>query len=167
MERLLLGLIFWIFPVSSAHAIWLTNVEGPDIFDDTTVHAMVEGTSGSLVIHCKSSDPELDIAYVFSKKEFDDVPPVPVSLVVRVDGGPSTKLEAKARPWNDKRGAFVASDRSATLSVVKEIGVASSSVEIGVKLPGGYRFSDRFDAVGSTKAMNSVLEGCALKDVSE
>lgn len=116
---------------------WGTHVEGPDVFGVTTVIALDEAARDSLVVQCDSKD-QLVIAMISRKKEFEETPVSPATLLIQVDGATPVILEAVLREWNDNyAGVIATAGRSPDLiAVVKAIQSGKSKINAGVDISG-------------------------------
>jgi hypothetical protein len=160
MKRFCTSLVALAFWPAVAFA-WNATVEGPDVFGVTKVIASEGNQRELLVVQCDSKDA-LHIAYIFAKKEFEDLPTAPATLLVQANGDEPHKLDATLRVWNDNYGGVVASGRDADLlAVLKKIGAAKGKVNVGYEAK-GHQWSASFSSRGSTKAIERVIEGCKL-----
>jgi hypothetical protein len=150
---------------SLAHA-WDANVEGPDVFGVTKVIASVGGLRDGMVVQCDSKE-DLFIAFIFRKKEFEDVAAGPATLYLQGASSEPLKLPAELRAWNDNYGGVVASGRDPQIfAAIKEIQEARSKLNVGFEI-GGSQNSASFGSRGSTKAMEKVIQGCKLADIAK
>ncbi|MDH4988596.1 hypothetical protein QEZ47_24380 [Aminobacter anthyllidis] len=150
---------------SIAHA-WEANIEGPDVFGVTKVLATVISLREGMVVQCDSKE-ELSFAFIFRKKEFEDVVAGPATLYLQGASSEPLKLPAELRVWNDNYGGVVASGRDPqVLAAIKEIQEARSKLNVGIEI-GGSQNSASFGSRGSTKAMEKVIQGCKLADIAK
>ena len=143
---------------------WSATVDGPDVFGVTKVIATEGSGREGIVVQCDSKD-QLHIATIFRKKEFEDIPEFPATLLIKVGEAEPFKLGATLRTWNDNYGGIVVSGRTPELvAVVKAISTAKSKINVGYEI-GGEQFSATFGARGSTSAMQKAINGCKLTDI--
>ncbi|QOF70686.1 hypothetical protein IG197_23260 [Aminobacter sp. SR38] len=151
---------------SSIALAWDANVEGPDVFGVTKVIATVGGLRDGMVVQCDSKE-DLFVAFIFRKKEFEDVTSGPATLYLQGASSEPLKLPAELRAWNDNYGGVVVSGRDPqVLAAVKEIQEARSKLNVGFEV-GGSQNSASFGSRGSTKAMEKVIQGCKLGDLTK
>jgi len=156
-----LGLATLLSPPFCAHGAWSAKTFGPDVFGQTTVVAESGGEDESLVVQCDDQG-KLFIAFIFTKKKFDEVQTLPADLLIQVDNGTPIHLGAETRSWNDDYAGVVAEGRtSASISGLKAIGGARTSLNAGVVV-GDHRESATFSSAGSTEAIEEAFRGCKL-----
>ena len=146
--------------VPAAKAQWAASTKGPDIFGNTTGLASAAGSQGRLTVQCDNKD--LTVAYITRKKEFEEVKATPANLLVKIDAGEVSSLDASYTNWNDNYAAVAVQDRSATLiAIVKKIGESKATINVGFVINGN-QFSDYFPASGSTSAIGKIVQACKL-----
>jgi hypothetical protein len=151
---------------SHASAEWSARVEGPDVFGNTKVHASEMSLTEGLIVHCDQKD-ELNIAYIFRKKPFDELSTTSGELLVQTDSGAPLKMAASLRNWNDNFGGVVASGRSAELvTVLRAIGAAKNKINIGVVIRGN-QISASFGSQGSRIAIEKAIKSCKLDELEK
>lgn len=156
-----MGVVAVVFAMHGSAFAWDATIEGPDVFGVTKVIAIEGSLRESLVIQCDSKD-SLFFAYVFPKKEFEEIAEFPVTLLVQTGPEQPTRLEATFRAWNDKFGGVVASGRDATvLKLLKDISQAKGKVNVGFEAK-GHQWSGTFGSRGSSKAIQRVTDGCKI-----
>ncbi len=161
LSSVILGTILGILVVEPSEAEWSARTEGPDIFGVTKVVAATEGSDGSLVIQCDDKEG-LSIAYIFRKKEFDDVVPTPAELLVQADNAKPLHLAAEVKEWNKNYAGVAADGRAAdSIDALQAIRNAHTRINIGVVV-GDHKVSASFEVDGSTGAMDSVVAGCKV-----
>jgi hypothetical protein len=102
------------------------------------------------------------MAYIMRKKEFEDVHTIPASLLVKIDSGDVSNLDASYRNWNDNYAVIAVEDRSTGLiAIVKKIGQSKGTINIGIII-NGHQLSDSFPASGSTAAISKIVQACKL-----
>lgn len=150
---------------STANA-WEATIEGPDVFGNVKVFSSEYRTpSESLVVECDSNG-KLLLAYIFRKKEFQEVSILPATLLVMAENNNILKLKAELRSWNDNYAGIVASeDKDQTLSAIRAIRDARGKIEVGAEIAGN-QISASFGSRGSSKSMKKVLESCKLEPQS-
>jgi hypothetical protein len=145
-----------------ARAEWTAHADGPDVFGTTKVVAVTDGPRQSLIVQCDDKD-QLFLAFIFAKKEFDNVPTVPANLLIQTDGGTPVHLMAEIREWNDNYAGVVVEGRTPELvNVLQSIHDAHLHINIGIAV-GDNRQSASFEADGSTAAIDEVFSGCKLR----
>lgn len=166
---LLIGSIVFSHP---AQAQWASNVTGPDVFGNTTVIATVSSETGNaLVIQCNQNDT-LDLAFISpaTPADLDALSKtnvtIPAQLLVKVDQGHVVTFNAQLQQWNNNYVGVVASGRTTDIvSIVNEIGKATSQISVGTEIMGN-QTSDTFGTDGSTAAMNTASTSCKLGDIT-
>ncbi len=153
---------FALLVFSSTSFAWDATVTGPDVFGKTKVVAFDGGLSDSLIVQC-DSETELSVAYIFKKKEFQEITEVPAKLFVKTTDTSPTVLEATFRNWNDNYGGVVASGKTDDIiKLVNSIGLAKGKIEVGYEVA-GVRDSASFSSNKSTQAIKTVFDKCKLQ----
>lgn len=163
MFRILIAAAAGLLSCGTASA-WEAFVEGPDVFG-TTKALVSEGTRrDGMAIQCDSKGM-MAFAYIFRKKEFEDVAETPASLFVQTDKkAPPARLDATMRAWNDNFGGVVVTGVSPELmDVIRSIGAASGRIGVGFEARGN-RWSAEFSSRGSTSAIAKLLKACNLEN---
>jgi hypothetical protein len=151
-----------LFMCSSSCLAWEATVDGPDVFGKTKVVAFDGAFRDSLMVQC-DSETELSIAYIFKKKEFQEITEVPAKLFVKTTEASPTVLEATFRNWNDNYGGVVASGKTDDIiKLVNSIGLAKGKIAVGYEV-GGVRDSASFSSNRSTQTIKTVFEKCKLQ----
>lgn len=156
--------------LSPALAEWYSSTDGPDVFDNTTVHAGVENNDEALVVQCDKES--LKIAYIQQAApsqidEIDKSGETPGELFIKTDSGPAQKFDGNLRKWNNKYFGMVVSGRDTdVIGLVSSIGSAKGKINVGMKV-NGTQDSATFDSIGSSAAMSKVVKLCKLGDSKE
>jgi hypothetical protein len=149
-----------------ASAEWSARVEGPDVFGNTKVHASELSLNDGLIVHCDQKD-ELNVAYIFRKKEFDQLPKATGEFFIQTDGGQPVKMTAGLRNWNDNFGGIVVSGRNAeVVAILRSIASARSKINIGATINGN-QISATFGSQGSKGAMEKAIRSCKLDELEK
>jgi hypothetical protein len=157
------GAYICITSAETAHANWVTNKTGPDVFDTTTVVSIAVGGSKNFVVQCDDKD-QLTIALIFPKKKFEEVYETPAELLIQSDHGATSHLLAELRSWNDDYAGVVAEGRTPeVIKILRDIRLEHEKLNAGIVV-GGLRDSASFEADGSTNAMDIVFKDCKLGD---
>jgi len=144
---------------------WDVSIDGPDVFGVTKVFTTEGNAREAIVVQCDSKD-ELFVALIFKKKEFEDVPTIPATLLFQINGATPVKLEATLRAWNDNYGGVVASGRVPELvDTIKAIQDASGKINAGYEALGN-QASASFGSRGSTDAMQKIMKHCLLDGIA-
>lgn len=142
-------------------AAWDARVDGPDVFGATKVFSLEANGKASLAVQC-DSEGEIFLAYISPKKPFEEVPTVPGTLLVQIDGADPVKLAAELRSWNDNYIGVVASGRDVvTVQMIEALGAAKKKINIGYDVQ-GMRDTDAFGTRGSSASMKKVVDHCKL-----
>jgi hypothetical protein len=146
---------------SSATLAWEASVDGPDVFNKTTVISMEDNYNHSLIVQC-DSESVLLLAFLEKKKEFEPVSEGPAKLYLKwADGGPIV-LDATIREWNSNYlGVVVSGRENSVLKAVEGIRDAKAKIQAGIEILGN-KTSATFGSHGSQKAMKTVIEKCNL-----
>jgi hypothetical protein len=156
-----------ILALSSASAFsWETTVDGPDVFGKVKVVAAEDLASMSMVVQC-DSETELFVAFIFRKKEFQEINEIPAKLYVKTTDASPSIYDAVFRNWNDNYAGVVAAGRSNELvQLIETIGNAKAKIEVGYEV-GGNRESASFSSHRSKQAMKTVFGKCKLPTNSQ
>lgn len=150
-----------IFTSPSAFA-WEVRVDGPDVFDKVKVITTETGLNANLVIQC-DSESDLQLAYIFKKKEFDKTVEAPAKLFVKTGEGPPTILDASFRDWNDNYSGVIVSGLTVELwQVLSDIGSAKKKIQAGIDVL-GLKDSSSFGMQKSAQVLHTIFEKCKLK----
>lgn len=151
------------FLISSTSAFaWDATVDGPDVFGKTKVVALDGALNNSLVVQC-DSETDLFIAFIFKKKEFQEITEIAAKLFIKTTEASPTILEATYRNWNDNYAGVVASGKTDDIiRLVNSIGLAKGKIEVGYDVA-GIRESASFSSRRSTQTIKTVVEKCKLQ----
>ena len=140
---------------------WDATVDGPDVFGKIKVVALDATFNSSLVVQC-DSETELFVAFIFKKKEFQEITEVPAKLYIKTAEASPTVLEATFRNWNDNYAGVVATGRNdEVIKLVNAIGLAKGKIEVGYDVA-GLRESASFGSRKSTQTIKTVFDKCKL-----
>lgn len=156
-----------------AWAQWGVRVDGPDVFGNTKVIAVVSGASDDgLVVQCEGK-ASLLLAYIMpgTASELDELSQagagVPIDLLIKVGNDAVRTFSAQLSQWNNKYMGVVAQGRTPELvAMVRAIGTASGRISVGVDFL-GQKQSESFGATGSAAAMNTVVKDCSLDKIAQ
>lgn len=166
MKRLLTLTTLLILATPLSAMAWTATTEGPDVFGNTKVFASSGGRRDTLVVQCDQKE-QLLIAIIYPKKKFENIPEAPATLLIKASDGAPVSLSANMRSWNDNFYGVSASGRTKELvGIVRAIGAAKRKIQVGIEV-GGIQQSSTFSSRGSTKAMNKVIKGCKLDQITE
>lgn len=141
---------------------WDATVTGPNVFGKTKVVAVEGSARESIIVQCET-DGVMLLAYIFKKKEFQEINEFPAKLYVQVDKGSPVILEATFRTWNDNYAGVVASDEASILPVLDKIEAGKSKINIGIEIL-GKQDSASFSVRGSTRTIKKVKAGCDVNN---
>lgn len=162
MYRPMIAVSSALFLTTSAYA-WQADIQGPDVFG-TTKALVTEGLQrDGMVIQCDSKG-SMAFAYIFRKKEFEDVTEAPAILFVQTSqDNPPAKMDATLRAWNDNYGGVVVNGMSPELmGVIKAIGSAKGKIGVGFESSGN-QWSAEFSSRGSTNSISKLMKACDLE----
>ncbi|HGV9181391.1 TPA: hypothetical protein ACNO4K_005226 [Salmonella enterica subsp. enterica serovar Newport] len=146
-----------------AHAQWITNVED-DLFSGGQKAVMLGSltSSGSAVIF-DCSKGKLTASYVEEDKLTDDVPNLPMDLIIKIDGNAATKLDASLSRRNAQTLEITSDDSKSIIPLLKQLQNAKSKILVGVQTKdGGNQSSFSGNVSGSTSAVNSFVKACEI-----
>jgi hypothetical protein len=153
-----------LFLSAGAANAWSASVDGPDVFGNIKVIATEGSGRDAIVVQCDSKE-ELYVAFIKRKKEFEEIPELPASLLIQVNSGEPLRLSATLRSWNDNYMGFVATGREpALVQAINAIKGASGRINVGAEVSGN-QVSATFGSRGSTSAMNKVIASCKLNAI--
>ncbi|MEG3112126.1 hypothetical protein SC127_15470 [Pantoea sp. T14] len=161
-NSLIAGLIGALSLVSfNASAEWMTKVED-DLFSGGK-QAMMYGTISQIngiIFDCTKD--ELSLSYV-EKGPFNAKEPIPLAIIVKVDGNDPLKLEGNFKKRNDEYMQAI-SNQADIVQVLSQLKQAKSKFLIGLNVQAvNKKMSFTADVVGSTKAVNDFAEACEIK----
>lgn len=145
----------------SANAEWVTKVED-DLFSGGK-QAMMYGTislMNGIIFDCTKD--ELSLSYV-EKGPFDAKEPIPVTIIVKVDGNDPLRLEGNFKKRNDEYMQGT-TNQAGIIQVLTQLKQAKSKMLIGLSVQAvNKKMSFSADVEGSTKAVNEFAEACEIK----
>jgi hypothetical protein len=161
MRSIALAIVSFAFSSSVAFA-WEALVDGPDVFNKTTVVATEANFNHSLIVQCDSEET-LFLAFLEKKKEFEPVPESPAKLYLKWSDGEPLILDATVKEWNSNYlGVVVSGRENSVLKAIEGIRDAKSKIQSGIEILGS-KTAASFSSRGSQKAMKSVIEKCKLQ----
>ena len=114
-----------------------------------------------LIVQC-DSESQLQLAFVFPKKEFDTTAEAPSTLFVKSNDDSPVALDAKLQDWNDNYAGVVASGRTdEMIKVIFGIGGAKKKIQVGTETLGDKKSTD-FGTSKSTSAISVVFDKCKI-----
>lgn len=142
---------------------WFTKTE-EDVFSGKQTAVMFGGTSpaGSVYITC-DADRNVTVSLIFPFKDGIDTSLKGV-LVLKVDSGETTRLDAEAYQHNEKYGGFKASlDDAQKANILKSIGAAKKKILAGISVESlDSKHSIDIPPSGSTKAASQLMKACEI-----
>jgi hypothetical protein len=151
-----------------AWAQWAAHVEGADAFGEPAFVAVSAAHSGDALLVLCDQTKLLSLVYLMpgTPTELAQMSKpgteLPVTLLVRIGNGASTRLDAQLRRWNGKYLGAIAGGRTAELvGIVHEIGNATGAIGVGLDIFGD-QGTESFSSAGSADAMNLATKNCKL-----
>lgn len=116
----------------------------------------------SLIFDCDSE--HLTMALIEKSKEKDDSATGNFRMLVKVDQEAVHDVQGVLSQRNENYTQIATTDQDTILSVLKEIRVAKSKIQVGVQLnESDYKWSGAASSVGSTKEADTFMSACKLK----
>jgi len=151
-----------------AWAQWAAHVEGADAYGEPAFVAVSAAHSGDALLVLCDQTKLLSLVYLMpgTPSELAQMSKpgseLPVTLLVRIGNGASTRFDAQLRRWNGKYLGAIAGGRSAELvGIVHDIGAATSAIGVGLDIFGDQQ-TESFSSQGSADAMNLAVKDCKL-----
>jgi len=147
-----------------AYAQWDVEVDGPDVFGETTVTVAAEFSAKDFFFIRCATDGEFTVGWMYLNE--GEVRNVVVDMIVQNDtGGPKARgeFEAALRNWNDKVAIFEVTDKSDARQILDIISGAMNKIQFGVFAKElDVKISDSISALGSTSAVKLVKKHCPV-----
>jgi hypothetical protein len=151
-----------------AWAQWVAHVEGADAYGEPAFVAVSTARSGDALLVLCDQTKLLALAYLMpgTPTELAQMSQpgteMPVTLLVKIGNGASTRFDAQLRRWNGKYLGAIAGGRTPELKgIVREIGAASSAISVGMDIFGDNQ-TESFSSDGSAAAMKLAVKNCKL-----
>lgn len=146
-----------------AHAQWITNTED-DLFSGGKKAMMLgslTSSTGAIIFDCTKE--KLTAAYVEEDKSSDEVPNLPMDLIIKVDENAATKLDASLSRRNAQSVQIKSDDSEKITQLLKQLQDAKSKVLVGMQTKdGGNQSSFSANVSGSTAAVNNFTKACEI-----
>ncbi|MBS9476439.1 hypothetical protein [Ancylobacter radicis] len=161
MFRLLLAAALLAASSLAASAQWIADKEG-GAFDDDALHLALT-VSGDYVFALRCRDNTLEAVFITPERIDDPKGPeimnsLEPKLRVRVDGGEIIANDATAHEVKGTLGMVAEVDDDLFLEVMD----AQSSISVVITMKGDNFHETKFNARGSTKALEEVADGCGI-----
>jgi hypothetical protein len=151
-----------------AWAQWVSHVEGTDTYGEPAFVAVSAARSGDALLVLCDQTKLLALAYLMpgTPTELAQMSKpgteLPVTLLVRIGNGASTRFDAQLRRWNSKYLGAISGGRTSELKgIVHEIGAATGAISVGMDIFGDKQ-SESFSSAGSAAAMSLAMKDCKL-----
>lgn len=149
-------------------AQWAAHVEGPDAYGEPAFVAVSAAHSGDALLVLCDQTKLLSLVYLMpgTPTELAQMSKpgaeLPVTLLVRIGNGASTRFDAQLRQWNGKYLGAIAGGRTpALVGIVHEIGATTGAISVGLDIFGDQQ-TESFSSAGSADAMNLAVKDCKL-----
>lgn len=146
----------------------MAHVEGADAYGEAAFVAVSSARSGDALLVLCDQTKLLALAYLMpgTPTELAQMSQpgteLPVTLLVRIGNGASTRFEAQLRRWNSKYLGAIAGGRTAELvGIVHAIGAAAGAIGVGMDIFGDKQ-TESFSSAGSGDAMKLAVKNCKL-----
>jgi len=151
-----------------AWAQWAAHVQGADAYGEPAFVAVSAAHSGDALLVLCDQTKLLSLVYLMpgTPTELAQMSKpgaeLPVTLLVRIGNGASTRFDAQLRGWNGKYLGAIAGGRTGELvGMVHDIGAATGAISVGLDIFGGQQ-TESFSSQGSADAMNLAVKDCKL-----
>jgi len=163
MKKILIAGLVVAISISSftARAEWIAKVED-DLFSGGK-QAMLAGSispMAGIVFDCTKDS--LSMAYI-EKGPFNAQGPIPVTMIVKIDGNEPVKFEGAFTKRNDEY-IQASTNQEGIDQVLGQLKQAKSKMLVGLNVESiNKKMSFSADVVGSTSAVNDFAKACEIK----
>ncbi|WAC26303.1 hypothetical protein [Ancylobacter sp. SL191] len=161
MSRLLIAALLLAASSLTASAQWVSDKEG-GAFDDDATHLAVT-VAGDYVFGLRCRSDNLEAVFITPEriddpKDVEAMNSVGAKLRVRADKGEILVFDAVAHEVKGTLGMVAEVDEDLFLEVMD----ADSSISVVITMKGENFHETKFNARGSTKALEEVADGCGI-----